>query len=74
MKGRIDNGDLITVSPDIANLEVGDAVLCKVKGSHYVHLIKAIKDEQYLIGNNRGGTNGWITKNAIFGKVTQVER
>lgn len=73
MKPRINSGDLVTVTPEIAELEVDDAVLCKVKGSHYVHLIKAIQDDRYQIGNNRGGINGWIGKNGIYGKVISVE-
>jgi phage repressor protein C with HTH and peptisase S24 domain len=73
MKPRINSGDLVTVSPEIGKLEEGDAVLCKVKGSHYVHLIKAIQDDRYQIGNNRGGINGWIGRNGIYGKVIAVE-
>jgi len=30
-----------------------------VKGSDYLHLIKAVNQGRFLIGNNRGGTNGW---------------
>ena len=68
MKPKINSGELV-VSPDISKLAVDDIVLCKVKGSQYVHLIKAIQDDRYQIGNNRGGINGWIGKNGIFGKV-----
>ena len=32
----------------------GDFVLCKVKGAEYLHLVKAIKTDRFLIGNNRG--------------------
>lgn len=76
MKPKIESGDLVTVSPDISSLEVDDIVLCKVKGNHYVHLIKAIKTEKekklYLIGNNKGGINGLIGLNSVFGKVVSV--
>jgi phage repressor protein C with HTH and peptisase S24 domain len=76
MKGRIESGQLITVSPDIDNVDVNDIVFCKVKGNHYIHLVKAVKVEGdkklYLIGNNKGGINGWIGTNNIFGKVTEV--
>jgi hypothetical protein len=54
-------------------IEVDDIVLCKVKGHEYLHLLKAIHGPRFLIGNNRGGTNGWITSNAIFGRCTWVE-
>lgn len=53
------------------NVEVGDIVYCKVGGSFYTHIVKAKNDKRgCLIGNNRGGINGW-TKN-IYGKVIQV--
>lgn len=73
MKGKIESGNLITVSSKLTDLKVGDVVLCKVKGSEYVHLIKAIDGERYLIGNNKGRINGWISRNGIFGKVTSIE-
>jgi hypothetical protein len=28
---------------------------------------------RFLIGNNRGGINGWVRRSAIFGVVTRVE-
>ncbi len=76
MVGKINSGDLCLVQPvqDAEVLAVGDIVLCKVNGNQYLHLIKAIKGEQYQIGNNRGGINGWITKSAIYGKCVRVQR
>ena len=55
----------------IEDVKVGDIVYCRVKGNFYTHLVKA-KDVQKgcLIGNNRGGTNGWTKQ--IFGKVIEV--
>ena len=74
MKGKIDSGQLCTVEPvEAVTLQTGDIVLCKVKGSEYLHLVKTIKGEQFQIGNNRGGINGWITAKSIFGKCTKVE-
>jgi len=74
MKGRIESGHLCTVAPvDSASLSVGDIVLCKVRGAEYLHLIKAIRGERFQIGNNRGGINGWIGANSIFGKCIRVE-
>jgi hypothetical protein len=75
MRGKIDSGDLVTVVPvDTAALVVGDIVLCKVRGREFLHLIKAIKGSQFLIGNNRGFDNGWISANQIFGKCDRVEK
>ena len=60
MKGKVNSGDLVTVAPcKPEELSVGDIVLVRVKGSDYLHLIKAVNQGRFLIGNNRGGTNGW---------------
>ena len=54
MTGRIESGQLCTVVPiNPAMLEVGDIVLCKVAGNEYLHIVKAIQDGRYQIGNNR---------------------
>lgn len=73
MKGKIASGQLCTVEPlgDHA-LEVGDIVLCKVRGNQYLHLVKAIRGKQFQIGNNRGHVNGWITRSAVFGRLISV--
>ena len=73
MKGRIESGQLVTLDPN-KTPEVDDAVLCRCKGNVYIHLVKAVQGHgekrRYLIGNNRGGTNGWTS--AIYGVVTEV--
>jgi hypothetical protein len=74
MTGKIESGQLCTVEPVEAELlEVGDIVLCKVKGSEYLHLVKAIQGKRFLIGNNRGRLNGWITANSIYGRCVRVD-
>ena len=75
MRGKVPSGALCTVAPigDPARLEVGEIVLCTVRGAQYLHLNKAIRDGQYLIGNNRGGVNGWITVDSIHGRLIAVE-
>ena len=77
MRGRIDDGQLVTVEPVTREPEPGEAVLCRVRSTHYVHLIKATRgtgpDKQFLIGNNRGGINGWIHRSRIYGVVTRVD-
>ena len=73
MKGRIESGQLCTVEPvDVAELGVGEIVLCKVKGQQYLHIIKAIQGDRFQIGNNRGGINGWIGASGIFGRCTRI--
>lgn len=73
MRGKIESGQLCTVEPATEELEVGDIVLCKVNGSQYVHLIKAVQGDRFQIGNNRGRINGWISRHAIYGKCVRVE-
>ena len=75
MRAKVPSGALCTVAPigDPAGLEIGEVVLCTVRGAQYLHLIKAIRDGQYLIGNNRGGVNGWITADSIHGRLIAVE-
>ena len=74
MRGKIESGQLCTVAPaDPATLQVGDVVLCKVHGRQYLHLIKAIQGGRFLIGNNRGRVNGWVSAGSIYGKCVRVE-
>lgn len=74
MQGKIESGQLCTVDPvDPATVRVGDIVLCKVNGSQYLHLVKAIQGKRFQIGNNRGRINGWISANSIYGKCTKIE-
>ena len=74
MQGKIDSGQLCTVElVDSVTIEVGDIVLCKVKGHEYLHLVKAIQGKRFQIGNNKGRINGWITANAIYGRCVSVE-
>ncbi|HEY7688402.1 MAG TPA: hypothetical protein VH835_06900 [Dongiaceae bacterium] len=73
MKGKIDSGQLCTVAPvNPSTRKVGDIVLCRVRGAEYLHLIKAIQGARFQIGNNRGGINGWIGANGIFGRCVSV--
>ena len=67
MAGKIDRGQMVTVAPvtDPSTLKVGDIVLCKVGGFDYLHLVKAIQNGKFQIGNNRGGINGWISINEL---------
>ena len=71
MAGKIESGQLCTVEPiEPSRLEVGDVVLCKVKGCECLHLVKAIQGSRFQIANNR--INGWISANAIFGRLVSV--
>ncbi len=75
MRGRVADGERVVIAPIAPDrpLAVDEVVLCRVAGRDYLHLIKAIRGpenaRQYLIGNNRGGINGWVGRAAIFGRL-----
>jgi SOS-response transcriptional repressor LexA len=74
MVGKINSGDLVTLTPcDPDTLKVGDIVLVRVHGNDYLHLVKAVNQGRFLIGNNRGGINGWVGRNAIYGLAVEIE-
>lgn len=66
----IQSRQLVTVAP-IGNQDIGkdSIVLCIVQGVHYLHLVKNVSadKQRFLIGNNKGGINGWIGRENIFG-------
>jgi len=71
MAGKVESGQLVTVEPVALELvKKGDVVLCKVNGFQYLHLVKAVQGDRFLIGNNKGKTNGWTT--SIYGRVTAI--
>lgn len=68
----IQSGQRIVLSPiDPQDVQVGDAVLAKVKGNYYIHKVTAIGDDgRFQISNNHGHVNGWSRQ--VFGKVTEI--
>lgn len=75
MEPKVKSGAKVTVEPvGDRTLGKGDIVLVTVKRRDYLHLIKAVRGgKSYLIGNNRGGTNGWVSANAIHGIATDID-
>jgi hypothetical protein len=74
MTGRINSGDLCTVAPLAETaLEVGQVVLCIVRGTHYLHIVSGKRGDQYQISNNRGHINGWTPRKNVYGVLTKVE-
>lgn len=76
MRGRIESGQLVTLDPR-REPEIGDAVMCRLRGNVLVHLVKATKGhddkQRFLIGNNLGKINGWVNRRAIYGVVIAVD-
>ncbi len=74
MRGRVESGSLVTLVPcKAADLKENDIVLVRVKGNVYLHLVKAKQEDRLLIGNNRGGINGWVSPQAVYGLATKIE-
>jgi len=73
MRGRIESGQLVTLVParDQA-VAAGDAVLVRWKGNWLLHLVKAVRGDELLIGNTLGKDNGWVPRDAVVGVVTSV--
>jgi hypothetical protein len=78
MRPRVESGATVTLAPYGQDGEPAedDIVLVKVRGTIYLHLIKAVRSNgearQYQIGNNRGGINGWVSRRAIYGKAVEI--
>lgn len=73
MRGRIESGDLVTLAPAVpGTVVVGDVVLVRWKDNYLLHLVQEIQHGQFLIGNNLGKSNGWVSGDALRGKVVAV--
>lgn len=69
------SGQPVIVVPvtDETELKKKDIVLAKVNGYFYLHFIHAIRaDKTYLIGNNHGHMNGWVSKAKVYGVVREI--
>lgn len=73
MTGRVSSGQLCTISPLDREPQKGDIVLCKVRGAQYLHLVTAVKPDQFQISNNHGHVNGWTPRKNVFGLLIKVE-
>lgn len=73
MRGRIESGQLVTLAPaQPGDVRVEDVVLVRWQGNYLLHLVKEIQEGRFLIGNNVGKTNGWVSGEAIVAKVIAV--
>lgn len=73
MLPKLKSGVTVTVEPcKLEDLQVGDVAFCKVRGTFYLHYVKAVgQDGRVLIGNAHGHQNGW-TRN-VYGKLSTYE-
>lgn len=73
MTGRISSGQLCTIAPLDRDPVKGEVVLCKVRGNQYLHIVSAVKGDQFQISNNHGHVNGWTSRKNVYGLLTKVE-
>lgn len=67
MTPRILSGQEVTLEPCTATeAHVHDAVLTRVGGKVYLHLVLAKNGDRVLIGNNHGHQNGWTS--TVYGR------
>ena len=57
--------------------QVGDVVLCEVRGMHWIHPIGAIRSvngrQLYQITTHRGEVRGWVSLASLKGKLHSIE-
>jgi phage repressor protein C with HTH and peptisase S24 domain len=73
MTGKISSGQLCTIEPLSRDPQKGEVVLCKVRGNQYLHLVSAVRGDQFQISNNHGRVNGWTSRQNIFGILVEVQ-
>lgn len=74
MRGRIESGQLVTLTPAMFNdIQIGDVVFIRWKGNYLLHIIKDKSETEILVGNNIGKINGWAPANSILAKVVNIE-
>lgn len=64
---------LSPVDPD--DVAVGDIVLARVNGRHYIHLVTAVDPvkRRVQISNNHGHVNGWCAFSSVYGIVKRED-
>ena len=69
--------DYVTIVPAIGNISAGDIVLFSDPGKerYVLHRVWKIRNEAVLTwGDNCRAADGWLPMDAIWGKVTLIER
>lgn len=69
MEPIVHDGQEVTCVPaSVETVDVGDVVLCRVKGRQFLHLVKAKRPGQVQVCNARGFVNGWTSN--VFGVMS----
>ncbi len=79
MRPLIHSGDRVTLEPvgEHTPLATGDIVLCAVGAQQLLHRIGEVRFDvlqaAWRIENASGHVNGWVFRDAIYGRVVRVE-
>ena len=74
LEPRIKDGDTVSLVPALGKSgDIGDAVFVRLRrGRYLIHLVVDRDGDRFLVGNARGGTDGWVGRDAIYGVVSSV--
>lgn len=74
MEPKVPDGATVLLVPaKPEEIQRGDIVLVRVAGNVYLHLVRAVQGRRFLIGNNKGSTNGWAGPAAVYGLAVKVD-
>lgn len=73
MRGLIESGDLVTLAPvSPGEVRINDVVLVRWKGHYLLHVVREIRGDEFVIGNNLGKINGTVHAADIRARVVGV--
>ena len=74
MRGRIEDGALVTLAPcRPEEVRPGDVVFVRVRDWLFVlHLVLDVQGDRFHIGTTAGRSDGWVAASEVFGRVVVV--
>ena len=72
MRPRILSGSTMALRPVGGQVAVEDVVLVDVPGRTTLHKVLQMDELLVLIGDERGGVDGWVSIEAVHGVVTAI--
>ena len=75
MRRAFKHGQTVTIEPVTdpqTQVQAGDIVFLRWRGSHIMHIVQEIQGDQYLIVNSLGKINGWVPGSDLVGRVTKI--
>ena len=74
MRAAFKHGQTVTITPvtDPRQVQPGDIVFLRWRGSHITHIVQEVQGDQFLIVNSLGKINGWAPGSDLLGRVSQI--